>query len=112
LQCLDDGSGIASTMLKNEAKYHNGCRGHFHSHSLQRAVEKCAREHLDGEAFSPKKTCSSFSVSQDRKNIQCVYCDMFQKDSDEPIHRARSQDCSDNLCKWAVESKNWVVHAL
>jgi len=25
LYCLDDCSGIASTMLKNEAKYHNGC---------------------------------------------------------------------------------------
>ena len=36
---------------------------------------------------------------------------MFQKDSDEPIHRASSQNCSRNLCKWAVESKNWVVHA-
>ena len=63
LQCLDDGSVIASTVLKNEAKYHNGC------------------------------------------------CETFQKDSDEPIHRACSQDCIENICKWAVESMNWVVHA-
>ena len=33
LQCLDNGSGIAFTMLKNETKYHNGCRGHFRSHN-------------------------------------------------------------------------------
>jgi len=50
-------------------------------------------------------------MSLDRKNIQCIYCETFQKDSDEPIHRAHCQDCSENLCKWAVESKNWVVHA-
>ena len=111
LQCLDDGSGIASTMLKNEAKYHNGCRGHFRSHNLQRAVQKRSREDSDDVAFSPKETRTSFSASLDRKNIQCVRCEMFQKDSDEPIHRASSQNCSQNLCKWAVESNNWVVHA-
>ena len=77
LQCLDDGTGIASTMLKNEAKYHNGCRGHFRSHNLQRVLKKRARKNSDGEDFSPKKTRSSFSASLDRKNIQCVYCEMF-----------------------------------
>ena len=33
MQCLDDGSGIAPTMLKNEAIYHNRCREHFLSHN-------------------------------------------------------------------------------
>ena len=55
LQCLDDSSGIASTMLKNEAKYHNGCRGHLRSHNLQRAVVKRSRKDSDDVAFSPKK---------------------------------------------------------
>jgi len=55
LQCLDDGSGIASTMLKNEAKYHNGCREHLRSHNLQRAVVKRSRKDSDDVAFSPKK---------------------------------------------------------
>ena len=32
LERLDDGSGIANTLLKREAKYHNGCRGSFCSH--------------------------------------------------------------------------------
>ena len=40
LACLDDGSGIANTLLKNNAKYHNGCRGHFRSHIVQRALGK------------------------------------------------------------------------
>jgi len=112
LQCLDVVSGIAWTMLKNIPKYHNGCRGHFLSHILQHAVERRAREHSDGEAFSPKKSRSSFSTSLDQKKILCIYCETFKKDSDEPIHRARSQDCSENLCKWAVEFKNWwYMHA-
>ena len=25
LECLNDGSGIPKTLLKNQAKYHNGC---------------------------------------------------------------------------------------
>ena len=29
LQCLNDGSGIANTLLTNNASYHNGCRGRF-----------------------------------------------------------------------------------
>ena len=54
-------------------------------HNLQRALEKRAKEDSDGEALSPKKTRSSASL--DRKNFQCVYCETFQTDSDEPIHR-------------------------
>jgi hypothetical protein len=39
-----------------------------------------------------------------------VYCEKHD-DSTEPIHRARSDNCSKNLQKWAMESKNCSVYA-
>ena len=56
LECLDDGSGIANTLLKNEAKYHNGCRILFRSHIVQRALDKRTRELLDSEEETISKT--------------------------------------------------------
>lgn len=112
LDCVDDGSGVASTLLKNEAKYHNGCRGRFRSYIVERELDKRTRAESDSEENpSPKKTRSSFSASLDRTNLQCVCCEKFQDEASEPIYRARSQNCSQNLNKWATESKNWVVLA-
>ena len=104
-------------MLKNEAKYHNECRGHFRSYNLQREVEKRSREEDSNDvAFSPKKTRASFSASLDRKTFMCVCCEMFEK---IPMKKCLKMNqstkqvvkTSRNLCKWTVESNNWVVHA-
>ena len=112
LECINDGSGIANTLLKNEAKYHHGCRGCFRSHIVQRALDKRAREESDSEdIFSPKKTRSSFSATLNHDKIQCVCCQKFQDDSDEQLIRVTTKNCGNNLLKYATESKNWVVHA-
>ena len=57
LHCLNDGAGIANTLLTNNASYHNGCRGRFRSHIVQRAIAKRTKEGSDSEegSFSPKK---------------------------------------------------------
>lgn len=64
LECLDDGSGIANTLLNNKATYHHGCRGSFRSHIVKRALDKRTREESDNEeaSFSPIKTRSSFNA--------------------------------------------------
>ena len=73
LQCLNDGSGIANTLLTNNASYHNGYRGRFRSHIVQRAIAKRTKEGSGSEegSFSPKKTRSSFNASLDR-NVSAV----------------------------------------
>ena len=80
LQCLNDGSGIANTLLINNASCHNGCRGRFRSHIVQRAIAKRTKEGSDSEegSFSPKKPRSSFNASIDRNIVQCVCCEKFQ----------------------------------
>lgn len=113
LESFDDGSGIAQTLSKNKAKYHDACRHRFRSHIIKRALEKRRREgsDSDGEAISPKKTRSCFSASLPRDEIQCVCCEKRKEESGEPIYKARSDGCGQKLCKWSLESKNWVVHA-
>ena len=104
-ECLDDGSGFANTLLKNEDKYHNGCRIPFRSHIVQRALDKRTRELLDSEeeTMSPKqKKLSSFNASIDRKNVQCICCEKFQDDGGEKIYRAMSAHCGKKLYQWAT----------
>ena len=47
-------------VLKNEAKYHNGCRAHFRPYIVKRVIEKRTKELTESESpvFSPKKTRS------------------------------------------------------
>ena len=92
---------------------HNGCRGRFRSHIVQRAIAQRTKEGSDSEegSFSPKKTRSSFNASLDRNTVQCVCCEKFQDDSEEQIYRARSENCGKNLNTWAVKSRNLVIHA-
>ena len=113
LAWLDDGSGIINTLLKNNAKYHNGCRGHFRSHIVQRALGKRTKESFESDesTLSPKRTRSIYSTSFDRKTLQCVFCEKLKGDNDEQIYTARSDNCGKNLYKWSIDSKNWVVHA-
>ena len=61
-QCLNDGSGIANTLLTNNASYHNGCRERFRSHFVQRTIAKRTKKGSDSEdgSISPKK--NSFSL--------------------------------------------------
>lgn len=110
-QNLDDGSGIANTLLANKASYHNGCRVLFRPAMLQREQRKRDKPKTEEATISPKKTRLSFNAKLDRKIPQCVYCEKLQTDGEEQIYRARSNDCGKNLLAWAIESRNWVVHA-
>ena len=53
---LDDGTGIASTLLNNQAKYHNACRSRFRPLMVQRELEKRTRDSDEKATPSPKKT--------------------------------------------------------
>lgn len=106
---LDDGTGIASTLLNNQAKYHNACRSRFRPLMVQRELEKRTRDSDEKATPSPKKTRSSFNAALDRTSRQCVCCQGYEES--EKLYRARSANCGRNLHKWATESKNWVVVA-
>ena len=107
--CLNDGTGIANTLRKNEAKYHNGCRSLFRSYMVERKLKKRETQESTEAVISPKKTRLNFNATLDRKNPQCVWCEKYEVDSTEQLYRARSANCGKNLLKWATESKNRMV---
>jgi hypothetical protein len=106
---LQDSQYIA----KNKTKYHNKCRSRCRPYVLERELKKRQREDEASEEFacSPKKARSSFNATLDRGKPQCVVCAKYEVDSSERIYRARSGNCGKNIVQWAIESKNWVVHA-
>ena len=111
LGCLDDGSGISNTLLKNNAVYHNACRTLCRPVMLEREIRKRTISHHEEDTSSPKKTRLSFNASFNREIPQCVYCEKYKEDSGEDLFRARSANCGKNLLNWAIESKNWAVHS-
>ena len=111
LGCLDDGSGISNTLLKNNAVYHNACRTHCRPVMLEREIRKRTIPHREEETMSPKKTRLSSNASFHREIPQCVYCEKYKEDSGEDLFRVRNAYCGKNLLNWAIESKNWAVHS-
>ena len=69
LGALNDGSGVAKTLLSNKAKYHNVCRTKVRAYVAERAIAKRKQQESDDEeeTVSPKKTRSSFIASFDRE---------------------------------------------
>lgn len=104
LECLDDGSGIANTLLMDaeDVSAHISCSEHWTRD--QGKSQKVKRP------LSPNKTSQVLMLASTAKT-QCVCCEKFQDDSDEPIYRARSDNYGKNLYKWATKPKNCVVHA-
>ena len=60
LEIFDDGSGIANTLLKNKAKYHNGCRSLFRGYMIERVLSKRKQQDNEETIVSPKKNTFKF----------------------------------------------------
>ena len=111
LGCLDDGSGISSTLLKNNAVCHYACRTLCRPVMLEREIRKRTIPHREEETLSPKKTLLSINASFNREIPQCVYCEKYKEDSGDDVFCARSANCDKNLLNWAIESQNWAIHS-
>ena len=88
LERLNDGSGIAKTLLTKKAKYHKSCRTMLNRQMFLRA-EKSKRKLQHGDvAISPKKTRSSFSACVSRIEPECILCKLVAM---EGLHRASNK---------------------
>ena len=72
LTYLNDGSGIAKTLLANNALYHKSCRSNCNGNMFKR--EGCKRVSQSQTPTSPKKTRSSFNASFNRMVPARVMC--------------------------------------
>lgn len=92
---LDEGGGIATTLLKRKARWHKLCRDSFNQTKLNRLKR---RINVDGEAScsvaSPKKRTRSSCASKVAKDIQvCMFCDL----GDGELHQATTFGLNDRV---------------
>ena len=69
LDRLDEGQGIAETLLLHKAVYHKGCYLKFANNKLKRAQKRAAVQ------SSPKKTRKSFDASTQELNCFFLWLD-------------------------------------
>ncbi|MES9882214.1 MAG: hypothetical protein ABW185_15180 [Sedimenticola sp.] len=110
---LDDGTGIANTLVTNSARYHKSCYTACNSRMLDRAGDQRQRKisnQLEGNQASgepsPKKTRSSLdcAVTED----ECILC---SGKYDGLLIRATSDDIDVNLKQWAHTTHNYQLVA-
>ena len=70
---LDDGSGIANSLLKHRAVWHKSCRNKINSTKLKRA-EKRKRQEENCEGPSPVKNRQLSSNSSTTNKGKCFFC--------------------------------------
>ncbi len=106
---LDDGTGIVSTLVNHNVVYHKSCRSACNSSHVKRARDTLEKQY-DASSIdpSPKKLRSSISNANSIpvKRI-CVVCE----DNSGDLHKVASYDVSDELKVWALQTKNFLLHA-
>ena len=91
---LDDGSGIANSLLKHKAVWHKSCRNKINSTELKRAEKRKQKEETP-EAASPVKTRRLSSSSTKSNKGKCFFCNeassgLRSAATDTITHRVRS----------------------
>uniref|UniRef100_UPI00358FF131 uncharacterized protein n=1 Tax=Myxine glutinosa TaxID=7769 RepID=UPI00358FF131 len=98
---LDNGSGIASTLLEYEAILHKQCRKKFDDEKVQRA-QKRAKVEGDGSSEvlpSSKRTRSSVDAKFNRKEPECLLCPSCRYYSGESESEWMEKKNSERLTK-------------
>jgi hypothetical protein len=113
---LNDGSGIANTLLRNQARYHKHCRQKIYFRNVDQQAKQERKRELEPRekeneipSVSPKKTRTYLDLTNESKHV-CAIC---QVQGDETLHEARSaqRDLTRNFASWAAASRKWDIHA-
>ena len=103
IQYINDGSGISSTLMKNEAKQHAKCRALLLPEKVERQLRKRVHPECLEPGYSPLKTRAKLDTSYKRDEPQCVKCPKTANDSAETLWRGSSKDFAASLEKFAFE---------
>ena len=96
---MNDGSGIASTLVLNKAKYHKHCRSYCSSSRVKRVRKH--EDHALPSLLSPKKLRSSHPQTS---GIHCVIC---EGEDTKDLHKALTNNVDSKMKSWAESSKNF-----
>lgn len=91
LDSLDDGSGLQSTLMKNNARWHKSCYLKFNSTELKRAQKRISQDDQIEDTGSAKKaTRTSLPCSIGMKEQVCFFCG--KNETGENIHQASTHN--------------------
>ena len=98
---LNDGSGVCSTMIHNEAKWHRSCRLNYNSTKLQRLEKRKSCETADqtDSVNSSKRTRSTLDTSHVLSELRCFFCD--ETGDEETLFNASTFSIDSHLREWA-----------
>ena len=115
LTCIDDGSGIAKTLLASNAIHHAKCRLRIRE-LLKPFREKTEEENKkddndEVDQCSPAKTRRTCDTSYDRKIKSCFKCgpNSPPEKSNEILISASTKNITKSLLRYATISENWKV---
>ena len=104
---INDGSGIANTLLNNKAIFHHNCRDGLKK-LRKRSTEELAEDEVD---LSPKKTRKDFNASFSRDHPRCIKCGKDQDEKNEVLITGTSKDIGKSLLDYAIAAGDFAVIA-
>ena len=94
---LDEGSGLAETLIVNKACWHRSCRNKFNAQKLQRALKR--RQSETRRLSSPVKTRKKRDTKTN-DNV-CFFCE--KTDPQDGLHRAQSFAIDQTVRRYATD---------
>tara|TARA_B110000881_G_C18590493_1_gene527633 strand:- start:311 stop:2080 length:1770 start_codon:yes stop_codon:yes gene_type:complete len=104
---LDNGSGVASTLKSNKAKWHKKCKDNYNNTKLKRAEKRNKEDEESGTACeSPKKKATRRSTGGAAKTTQdtCFFCG---KPGD--LHKASTKKLDRNVRRCAEVVQDYML---
>lgn len=89
---LDEGVGIESTLIKNQAMYHNSCRLLFNNSKLKRAQKRII---TNSASSSKSELCCKRPRNSDPPRVQCFLCE--KEDVISNLRQAMTMKLNDRL---------------
>ena len=99
---IDDGSGVASTLLSRAAVYHKSCRSSCNNYRFKRLRDSLERQGEKAAVYSPKKLRSSFEACSE--NVSCIIC---EGEDPNDLRKTSTSNVDEHLKNWAKTTKNW-----
>ena len=96
---VDDGSGIESTLRKNDTVWHKSCRNKFNNTELKRAQKRKTEEDDDTHPYSPVKSRRSSTSINKGTGVNEEICFFCEKDAGSEGLRVASTSKIDTRVK-------------
>ena len=96
IERVNDGSGIAETLIKNNAKWHADCKASCSNRDISRAKQRKAKAESPSSISTPVKKKLRFSTEKVKEDTKvCFFCNSDALESE--LHRASTLTFDNNV---------------